>query len=423
MTGSSPAFPEAISRTKKSGFFYGYIVVICSFLILMICFGINYSFGVFFNPLLQDLGWTRAVTSMGYSISTFVAGTAGIITGRLCDRFGPRATIMGCGISITIGCLLMSQVQEAWQLDIFYGFFIGIGFGGAMIPLASIVSRWFFSRRGLMTGIVVAGTGCGTIVMPILARSLIAAYDWRIAFIVFGLMAFVVVIPAAFFLKRDPSRIGQLPYGLENSPAIDVTEVKDAGLTFRQALMTSRFWLVCLIYVFFGYVVQSVMVHVVPHARVLGIDAGSAAVVLSFVGIGSLTGRIMMGIVSDRIGVKSTLITALSIMVTAFLWLQMADTLWMLYLFALLFGFAYGAMILLQPLIGVKMFGLISLGTITGVIVFAYTFGGAFGSPITGYIFDVTQSYRLAFIICIALAAAGLALTFFIRKPPKKGTD
>lgn len=130
-----------------------------------------------------------------------------------------------------------------------------------------------------------------------------------------------------------------------------------------------------------------------------------------------------MGTVSDRIGVKSTLITALSIMVTAFLWLQMADTLWMLYLFALLFGFAYGAMILLQPLIGVKMFGLISLGTITGVIVFAYTFGGAFGSPITGYIFDVTQSYRLAFIICIALAAAGLALTFFIRKPPKKGTD
>jgi MFS family permease len=114
---------------------------------------------------------------MGFSISTFIAGSAGIITGRLCDKFGPRVIIIGCGISVSIGCLLMSQVHEAWQLYIFYGFFIGVGFGGTMIPLASIVSRWFFLRRGLMTGIAVAGTGCGTIIMPILARAFISEYD------------------------------------------------------------------------------------------------------------------------------------------------------------------------------------------------------------------------------------------------------
>jgi MFS transporter, OFA family, oxalate/formate antiporter len=406
---------------ERPGLFYGYIIVVFSFLILMICFGINYSFGIFFNPLLQDFGWTRAVTSVGFSISTFVSGIAGIITGRLCDRFGPRAIIMSCGISISLGCFLMSQVHQAWQLYIFYGFFVGVGFGGAMIPLASIVSRWFYLRRGLMTGIVVAGTGFGTIIMPILARFLISAFNWREAFIIFGAIAFVVTIPSAFFLKRDPAKIGQQPYGLEKAQAAGETKALEKGMTFRQTIATGRFWLVFLIYIFFGYFVQSVMVHVVPHARALGIDPGSAAIILSFVGIGSLVGRIVMGTVSDRIGVINTLSIALGILLLAFLWIQFADIIWMLYLFAFLFGFPYGAMISLQALLGVKMFGLISLGTITGVIVFAYTAGGAVGPAVTGHIFDITQSYRLAFIVCAALAAGGLVLTFLIPRAPKKG--
>jgi MFS family permease len=162
------------------------------------------------------------------------------------------------------------------------------------------------------------------------------------------------------------------------------------------------------------------MVHIVPQAKAIGIDPGSAAVILSFVGVGSLTGRIIGGTLSDQIGVKNTLLLALGISVLSFLWLQMANITWMLYLFALSFGFAYGAMISLQSLLGAKMFSLISLGTITGVIVFAYTAGGAIGPTVTGYIFDITRSYRLAFTVCAALAAGGLILTFFTYIPIKK---
>jgi MFS family permease len=314
----------------------------------------------------------------------------------------------------------MSQVQAPWQLYIFYGFFIGAGFGGAVIPLASTISRWFVLRRGLMTGIVVSGIGCGTIIMPILARIFISTYDWRRSFIIFGIIAIIVIIPAAFFLKRDPVKIGQKPYGQEKAPSIDGKEVLETGLKLRQAIMTSRFWLVFIIFIFFGFFVQSIMVHLVPYARAIGIDPGSAAVILSFIGIGSISGRIIMGTISDRIGVKNTLSIALGILVLAFFWLQTAETIWMLYLFSLLFGFAYGAMISLQTLLVVKMFGLISLGTITGVIVFAYTVGGSIGPAVTGYIYDITQSYRLAFIVYTALVAIGLVLSFFIRKPVKK---
>jgi len=122
-----------------------------------------------------------------------------------------------------------------------------------------------------MTGIVLAGTGCGTILMPVLARFLLSAYDWRISFFIFGLIAFIVVIPAALFLKRDPAKIGQQPYGMPKQPQKEGDDAAEAGLTFRQAIRTGRFWIILAFYLCFGYFVQSIMVHIVPHARALGL--------------------------------------------------------------------------------------------------------------------------------------------------------
>jgi len=419
MSEEKLAIPPHFEKQKGPIFFYGYVIALCSFSVLMISFGTNYSFGIFFNRLLTDLGWSRAVTSAGYSLAQFVGGFIGIITGRICDRVGPRIVIIACIVFLSLGCLLMSQVNQPWQLNIFFGLFVGIGFGGVAIPASVTTSRWFVKRRGLMTGIVIAGIGAGTIVMPIVAEKLITAFDWRNSFVIIGLIALILGIPAALFLKRDPSDMGKSAYGEEETRPIDKIN-KESGLTFKEAISTRQFWMICAICVLFGFYVQAVLVHIVPHARSLEIDAGTAAFIISFLGLGSIGGRIVLGTLSDRIGVKNTLIIALSLNLLAFLWLQIAVNPWMLYSFAVVYGLGYGALITMMTLMPARIFGLRSLGTMVGVITFVYTVGGATGPIVTGYIYDKTGSYHQAFIIFAVLAICALLLAFTLKPDIRK---
>jgi MFS family permease len=307
------------------------------------------------------------------------------------------------------------MVTHPWQLYIVYGTLVGVGFGGTSIPLSAISSRWFLKTRGLMSGIAVAGIGTGTMIVPLIANGFLAAYNWRMSFILIGILVIIIGIPAALLLKRDPSKIGESAWGEREEAVQKIQKKSEQGLTFRESLHTSRFWLLIMIFFLFGYYVQSILVHIVPHAKALGIDANSAAFIMTFLGIGSLSGRIVMGGISDRIGVKFTLICALGLILLTFLWLLIAENIWMLYIFALIYGFGYGAMISMQALAPASMFGLLSLGTLFGTVAFLYTCGGAIGATVTGYIYDVTGSYQMSFIIWAVLAGCGTTLALALR--------
>jgi MFS family permease len=407
------------TTAKKPGFYYGYVIVICSFLILMVGFGTNYSFGIFFNPFLSDLGWSRAVTSSGYSLGIFLSGVLNIYGGRICDKIGPRKIVIICGIALALGCMLMSQLTQIWQFYIFYSILIGNGFGVPMIPLSSTISRWFIKFRGLMTGIVLAGIGTGIIVMPLLASGLLGAFKWRMSFFLIGIVVLIVTIPAALFLKRDPGKIGQQALGENENEKIKVGD-REVGNTFREAVRTSRFWVLMILYTLFGFYVQGVLVHIVPYAKSIGIDNSSAVWILPCLGLGSIVGRVGMGNVSDRTGVKSALTIGLIVILSSFVWLWFANNLLMIYVFALWYGFGYGAMISMQTLAPARLFGVIAIGMMAGITVFVYTLGGTIGPIVTGYIYDVTGSYRLAIIIFGACAAGGLVSALVISKPKNK---
>src|SRR4030042_483555 len=192
----------------KLRFFYGYIMVILCFLIMMISFGLMDSFGVFVKPLLEEFGWARATTSAAYSLSFLIFGFVGILMGALTDRFGPRVILTSCGLCLGLGYLLMSQVNSLWQLYLFEGIIIGIGMSALYAPILSLIARWFIQRRGLMTGIVLAGLGIGQLVAPPVISRLIFTYDWRLSYIFVGGAALLVMVIATQFLKRDPSVIG-----------------------------------------------------------------------------------------------------------------------------------------------------------------------------------------------------------------------
>lgn len=399
---------------KQPGFFYGYIIVLASFLILLIVAGSLYSFGVFFKPLLNEFGWTRAATSVPYALFMVLSGFLSIFTGRLCDRFGPRLIVTISGFFIGLSYLLMATVSTIWQIYLFYGVLLSIGMAGIMVPLPSIVARWFSDRRGLATGITLTGAGVGTVIMPPLANQLILSYSWRMSYVIIGLIALVLIISFAQFLRRYPNQKGFFACGtnalITYSPDLPIHDFSP-----REALRTRQFWMISVAYSISFFCIQTVMVHVVPYATDIGVPVAAAATILSTIGILSIGGKIGMGSVGDRIGNKRAMIIIFFIILLSFLWLNLTSDLWMLYLFAIVFGIAYGGFAAVSSPLVAEYFGLRAHGIILGLATFALNTGGAIGSLVSGCLFDINSSYYWAFILCAILSVVGLILTILLK--------
>ena len=407
--------PEVNPPTKvESKFFYGYVVVVAAFITQIFMYGPRASYGVFFKPMEVEFGWSRALISGAFSISTIVQGVTGIVMGGLNDRFGPRIVMALCGILLGLGFFLMSQINAPWQLYLFYVVIVGTGMGGIFAPPFSTVARWFVKRRGVMTGIVIAGGGTGGIIVPPVANWLISVYGWRDAYAIMGVTVLVIIILAAQFLRRDPAKMGQVPYG-ENTGQEQELNLDAEGLSLKEAIRTSQFWMTVAMVFCFGIGVSITRVHLVPHTIDLGISAATAANILAASGGALVVGGIMLGMVADRIGNRQTFIICFILIAAAMFWLLIARETWMFYLFAVIIGLATGAGAMLEPPLVAELFGIKSHGLLLGIIECSITIGAAIGPFITGYIFDVRGSYQLAFLICAATGVIGLVLATMLR--------
>jgi MFS family permease len=411
-----------LRQTKPPSLFYGYVVVLVAALIMVVTWGTIYSFGVFFKPMLTDLGWTRATISGAYSLTFVVNGLLGIFAGRLCDRFGPRVVVSVCGLLIVLGYLLMSQVHAIWHMRLFYVLIIGTGLSGIYVPAITTVARWFIKRRGLMTGIVIAGISVGTLVTSLVANWLISSYGWRTSYIVMGIAVLVLVTLAAQFLKRDPAQLGLVPYG-ESEAGENNSDFSIRGLSLSQAVRTRQFWMLCLMLPFFEFGADTIMVHIVPRVTDEGFSAASAAGVLATIGGLSLVGRVSMGGIGDRIGNRRVFTLGMGIAVLTLVWLLFAGELWMFYLFAVVYSLGYGGLVALQTLLIADLFGVISLGVILGMIIFIGALGEAVGPAVGGWIFDITGSYRWAFLTSALLCILAIFLTALLKPVTRKNRD
>ena len=380
--------------------------------------GVMQSFGVFFKPLTAEFGWTRAETSGAYSTSMLALGLLFMVTGRLNDRFGPRIITTACGFFLGLGYLLMSQVSALWQLYLLYGVILAMGCSGGLVPLSSTMARWFVKRRGLMTAIVQSGIGAGAMIGPPVASQLISNYGWRTSYLIMGIVALVLIMAVAQFLRRDPTQKGLLPYG-EDEAQTESFNFEAEGTSLSQATPTRQFWILGFIYLCFGFGIAAIMVHIVPHATDLGIPPLTAANILAIVGGLNIVGRIGIGNASDRIGNRPSLIISFILLTIAFCWLLVTKELWMLRLFAVILGISFGAgAVLMSPAVA-ELFGLKAHGAILGTISFGLAIGNAAGPVVAGYIFDITSSYYMAFLICALLSVTGFILALTLRFPSK----
>lgn len=408
------------TEVREPRFFYGYLVVALAFIIQAVLAGTLYTFSVFFKPLAAEFDWTRAVTSGAFSLYMVLHGILYIFTGKLNDRVGTRIVMTGCGLFMGVGYFLMSRISTVWHLYLIYGVIIAIGMSGGFVPMMSTVTRWFVShkRRGLILGIALAGGGFGIMVMPPLANWLISSYGWQKSYQIIGVMVLVIIITSAQFIRRAPGHTEQIRNGA-GAGSGDV--IQPGGFSLSQAARTRQFWLICAAYFGFGLILQAIMVHIVLHAIGLGISATTAANIFIAIGALSIAGRVVMGSVSDRLGNKAILIICFSLMTAAVAWLLVADQTWMLFMFAVAFGFGYGGLVAAQSPLVADFFGMTSHGVILGVIVSIITFGAAVGPIMAGLIFDATGGYFPAFLIAGAFGAAGLVISLLLKPMAQRG--
>jgi len=412
-------YQDVTSCRTEPGSYYRYIIVGIAFIIMMIAWGINYSFGIFFTPLLDEFGWTRAMTSGAFSLGIFLEGFSGMFMGRICDRLGPRLVVSICGILLGMGYMLMSQVSFVWHFYLFYGVVVGIGLGGTYVPIISTVSKWFNRRRGLMTGIVSSGMGAGTLLMTPLAGWLISIKGWRFSYITIGLAAFIIILGSARFLRMpknvyadkhfipavQPEPIQPKPIQqAQKKPLQDVTAV----------LKTISFWLLCIIFMCWGMVTFAILVHIIPFAREAGFSRIEGINILTIFGGSVFFAKIITGIYVDRLGSRPVFAMGLGMMTIGLIMLLAINELWVLYLFAVIFAFGYGSGSVIMPNIVADMFGLSFHGILLGIVNFSACIGCAIGPVAAGWLFDITNNYYAAFMTTTLLGAVTFMMVLSI---------
>ena len=404
-----------MGRSLQGRYFYGYNIVAAGFITQAVVIGAMFTYGVFFKELEAAFGWSRTLVSGASSVAFLCMGIGGVIAGSLNDRFGPRSILTFSSISLGLGYILMSQMGASWQLYLLYGLLVGIGFATHDVITLSTIARWFIRRRGMMTGLVKVGTGAGQLVVPLLAAAMIARLGWRSAYLVIGLVSLTALVAVAQLMKRDPEGLGLYPDGVQPTGTTSGPAAQISSLTLSGAARTLTFWSLCIAeFMIFGCLLTTI-VHIVPHARDLGLQPTTAAAVLSTIGGISMLGRIVMGTAIDTIGGKRALVLSLTLLIISLVWLQVAANAWMLFAFAVMYGFAHGALFTVMSPTVAEFFGTASHGLIFGVVLFCGTLGGSLGPLLAGYIFDLTGTYRAAFITLATMALIGLVLAILIR--------
>src|SRR6266849_8367421 len=211
--------------------FYGWVIVAVGMVVTCIGLGTMMSLGVFLQPMSAAMGWSRAGISIAALLSFLFMGAGSLLWGALSDRFGARAVVLCGGVLLGAGLVLASQAATLAQFQLLFGVAVGLAAGSFFAPLTAVTTRWFTEHRSLAVALVSAGIGLGASTVGPLARWIITNYDWRVAMLVIGNLAWLVIIPAALLVREPP----------EVSPAVGASPAAGAGggeLTAAQALRT-----------------------------------------------------------------------------------------------------------------------------------------------------------------------------------------
>jgi MFS family permease len=394
---------------SQRGLFYGWIVVAASALIVCIGMGALFSLGVFLKPMAETMGWSRGAISSVALLNWIAMGLGSFVWGALSDRIGTRGVAVAGGLLLGLGLVLSSQVQALWQLYLTFGFLVGFAVGAFYAPLTSTATKWFTARRGLAVALVSSGIGVGILTIAPLARALTSLWDWRVALLVIGDLAWLVVVPLALVIREHPGEAGAgrmggfVRLGREYST--------------RQVLATPQFWAIALTHFACCAAHSGPIFHMVTHATDQGIGAMTAAAALGVSGMASIVGRIGGGVLADRVGIKPTLLAGLALQAAMIVLYLVVRDVGSFYTLSIVFGIAYGGVMPLYALVTREYFGERVMGAAYGGVFLVSTLGMGIGSFAGGWLYDRLGSYAWLYGGSFVVGAAAILLALTFRRP------
>jgi MFS family permease len=406
--------------------FYGWWIVLGAMVILAITSGLGFfGHGLILDPLQEQFGWSKGAISSAITLLFLISAMVGPIVGEQVDRHGPTRALMIGAFIMGLGFIFLSRINLLWQLFAVY-FLMGIGQSATHnIPTSTVIANWFVRKRGLAMSIAMSGLSIGGIFVVPLASQAIHRWGLKTSLSVFGLTYWVVIIPVALFLlKQRPSVMGLLPDGVPltssadggSKGSIDYATQSEVW-TRREAMGTKAFWAIVFAFLFGISGQMSFLIHEVSFMSQF-VGPTKAATAISVTSGASLLGRFLLGAVVDRFDKRVMIMLCFFIQSAAMLTAGFSTQVVILYFCVFAFGMTMGNVVLLQSLIVGECFGQVSFGTVFGLAGLFISSVSSLGPMIAGFIYDATESYRIAFSIFAAMSAVA-TLFLIYAKPPR----
>jgi MFS family permease len=398
--------------------FYGWVIVLVSFLTLMLVMGIRFSFGVFYPSMLAEMGWSRAATAGIFSVSMVAYAVVALAVGAVFDWLGPRRMFPLVALLLGAGLFLCSRITTLWQFYLYYGVLVGTGFTAlGFIPHVSLLARWFERRRGLATSLALAGTGIGSFLFAPVSAYLIAQYGWQQSYLVYAFLIPGVLIPLILLFHRDsPADLGLAPDGGPRPQTAQPHGLRLANVPgdtpYTAVLTTPTFW--ALFGIIFTVAFNSMMLAVHQNQYLVDIGFGQtfAAWMLGLSGILRSGGSILWGYCSDRTTRETSFTISTLLGVVALLFLLSAQTSpdpWRVVLSVVLMGLGYGGTSVIYATAAADLFQGRHFGKILGILEIGFGLGASLGSYCAGFVFDHFQTYRPSFYLTMGLMLASVS--------------
>lgn len=385
---------------------YRWIIVIVGGVLGCVAMGAMFSLAVFLDPMAHATGWSRSGISSAMSLNFLFMGAGAFLWGAASDRYGPRPVVLAGVVLLGLALVLASRASSLGQFQLLYGVLVGLAASAFLAPLMATTAAWFERHRALAISLVSAGMGMAPMTISPLARWLISAYDWRSAMLVIGLLAWAM-LPLALLLRRAPATAAA---GTEQPSGADATP----GMSASQALGSRQFLVLGLTFFACCAAHSGPIFHMVSYAILCGVGPMAAVSIYSVEGLAGLGGRLLFGVLADRLGVKPVIVTGLLLQAVVIAAYLLVSDLGSFYALALVFGTAYGGVMPLYAVLAREYFGPQVLGTVLGAAMMLSSLGMSFGPLAGGWLFDSYGNYGWLFIgsALVGLGAAAIALAF-----------
>ena len=401
----------------RNRFFYGWIVVAVTVLVVLVTAGIRSAPGAFIVMMVKEPGWSTGSVSFAAAVGLVVFGLSGPLSASLMGRIGVRNVVL-LSLGVTAASLaITSLVREIWQLTLTFGLLSGLGTGLVASVLApTVATRWFVRHRGLVTGILGASSSAGQLIFFPFLTTLAVVADWRLASLVLAGLSIALIGPVLLWVRNDPADVSSRPLGVA-AGRIAATPAPDRGV-MRRAIRTSDFWFLAGTFFVCGATSNGLIgQHFIPHAVDHGFTAVEASTALAFMGVFNFIGTVASGWLTDRWDPRRLLLIYYGFRGLSLLFVPFIHDTLTIGAFAILFGLDYIATVPPTVALVADRFGRHNVGVVYGWVFAAHMLGAAIAAWVAGVVREHVGDYAAAFVAAgwIAMIAGFAALA--IRRP------